>query len=484
MDPANNQIPATVKSIHLTAVCGTAMGALAVMLKALGYRVTGSDQNTYPPMSTFLAEKGITLSMGFDAAHLAHHPDLVIVGNAITRDNPEAVYLNQAGLNYCSMPQAVNHFITRDTKVLLVTGTHGKTTTASMLAWALYHLGFDPSFLIGGILKNFNSNFRLGRGPYTVLEGDEYDTAFFDKGPKFLHYDAAITILTGIEFDHADIYRDLAHVKSAFEQKMARLASDSTLIAFDADVNVDAVIPKNRANIERYGQKPGSFWQSRNETIKGYGMQFDLVQDDRSVGRFFAPLPGRHNLDNTLAAIAAVASLGIDICRINPALTLFKGIKRRQEIRGVAAGITVVDDFAHHPTAVTATITSLKPHAQNRLLTVFEPRTHSSMRKVFQEAYARAFDMADLVLIRKPSALEKVPPDERMSAERLVAQLNQRGVAAFYFETTEAIITFVARERREGDLVLIMSNGGFDNIHQRLIETLGKTDKANRQNSG
>ena len=269
MDPAKNRIPHQVQTIHVMAVCGTAMGALAVMLKELGYTVTGSDQNTYPPMSTFLAQKGVTISKGFDAKNLAHHPDLVIVGNAISRDNPEAQYLDQAGLNYCSMPQAVNHFIIRDKKVLLVTGTHGKTTTASLLAWALYHLGFDPSFLIGGILNNFNSNFRLGSGPYVVIEGDEYDTAFFDKGPKFLHYDAATTILTGIEFDHADIYRNLAHVKSTFERKMARLTSDSTLIAFDTAPNIDAVVKSTHAKIEQYGEKPFSIWQRRNEDLDG-----------------------------------------------------------------------------------------------------------------------------------------------------------------------------------------------------------------------
>ena len=397
MDPAKNKIPNRVQTIHVMAVCGTAMGALAVMLKELGYTVTGSDQNTYPPMSTFLAQKGVAVSRGFQAENLAHNPDLVIVGNAISRDNPEAQYLYQAGLNYCSMPQAINHFITRDKKVLLVTGTHGKTTTASMLAWALHHLGHDPSFLIGGILNNFNSNFRLGNGPYVVIEGDEYDTAFFDKGPKFLHYDAATTILTGIEFDHADIYRDLAHVKEAFQKKITKIRSQETLIACDADPNIDAVISDTQAKIQRYGEMSSSFWQNRNQEVDGYGMRFDLIWNNQSVGYFHSPLPGHHNLANTLAVIAAVASLGIDIHQIDPALTSFKGVKRRQEIRGVAAGITIVDDFAHHPTAVTATIEALKPHASNRLVAVFEPRTHSSMRKVFQKAYTKAFDAADLV---------------------------------------------------------------------------------------
>lgn len=454
------------------AVCGTAMGALAVMLKELGYSVTGSDQNTYPPMSTFLAEKGVMVTKGFSAENLAYKPDLVIVGNAISHDNPEAQYLDQARLSYCSMPQAINHFITRDKKVLLVTGTHGKTSTASLLAWTLHHLGHDPSFLIGGILNNFNSNFRLGNGPYVVIEGDEYDTAFFDKGPKFLHYDATTTILTNIEFDHADIYRDLAHVKTAFQNKVSKIKSNDTLIAYDKDPNIDAVIGDTQAIIQLYGNEPSSFWQSRNEGVDGYGMRFDLYQNNQSVGCFHSPLPGHHNLTNTLAVIAAVASVGIDIRQINPALTSFKGVKRRQEIRGIAAGITVVDDFAHHPTAVNATIEALKPHAANRLVAVFEPRTHSSMRKVFQNAYAKAFDVADLVLIRKPSALEKVPPDERISAKDLVEQLNKRGITAFYFENTKAIIKFMTRENRAGDLVLIMSNGGFDNIHQRLLEAL------------
>lgn len=472
MDPAKNRIPNRVQTIHIMAVCGTAMGALAVMLKELGYTVTGSDQNTYPPMSTFLAEKGVMVTKGFNTGNLAYNPDLVIVGNAISRDNPEAQYLDQARLNYCSMPQAINHFITREKKVLLVTGTHGKTSTASLLAWTLHYLGYDPSFLIGGILNNFNSNFRLGNGPYAVIEGDEYDTAFFDKGPKFLHYDAATTILTGIEFDHADIYRDLAHVKEAFQKKVSKINSNETLIAYDADKNIDAMIGDTQAKIQRYGELPSSFWQSRNEEVDGYGMRFDLYENNQSVGCYHSPLPGHHNLTNTLAVIAAVANVGIDIRNINPALSSFKGVKRRQEIRGVAAGVTVVDDFAHHPTAVTATIEALKPHAANRLMAIFEPRTHSSMRKVFQNAYANAFDAADLVLICKPSALAKVPPNERMSAEDLVEQLKERDIAAFYFKTTEEIINFVTRESCAGDLALIMSNGGFDNIHQRLIEAL------------
>jgi UDP-N-acetylmuramate: L-alanyl-gamma-D-glutamyl-meso-diaminopimelate ligase len=480
MDPARNRIPEHVQTIHLMAVCGTAMGAVAVMLKELGYTVTGSDENTYPPMSTFLTLKGVLISEGFNAKNLAYHPDLVIVGNAISRDNPEAVYLARTGLNYCSMPQAVSHFIIKNKEVLLVTGTHGKTSTASLLAWVLHHLGYDPSYLIGGILNNFDSNFRLGKGPYVVLEGDEYDTAFFDKGPKFLHYDAATTILTGIEFDHADIYRDLTHVKETFKGKIARLKASETLIAYDTDPNIDAVIDATQAMVQRYGEKKSSMWHMQNRKIDGFGMSFDLIFKNQFMGRYHSPLPGNHNLTNTLAVIAAVASVGIDIRLMNPALTSFKGVKRRQEIRGVAKGITIVDDFAHHPTAVTATIEALKPHASNRLVAVFEPRTHSSMRKVFQDAYARAFDAADLVLIRKPSALEKVPPDERMSAKKLVKQLIKRGSLTRYFETTEEIIDFVVREGRSGDLVLIMSNGGFDNIHQRLIDRLNRVSGSSK----
>jgi UDP-N-acetylmuramate: L-alanyl-gamma-D-glutamyl-meso-diaminopimelate ligase len=469
-----NQIPEKVETIHLIAVCGTAMGALACMLKDLGYDVTGSDINVYPPMSTFLAQKGVQIQTGFDAAHVAHRPDLVIVGNAVKKENPEAAAANEMGLNYCSMPQALNRFVAAGRKALVVTGTHGKTTTSSMLAWILQVAGYDPSFMIGGILGNFSSNYRLGKGSYVVLEGDEYDTAFFDKGAKFYHFDPHIAVLTSVEFDHADIFEDLAHVKRVFGRFVSGIKKDKTLIAFDADPNIDDLAESCQCSIVRYGERESSDWRIGDVFIEPPWNGFDVLRHQTAFGRFRMRQVGAHNRYNALAAIAAAYHAGIPQPVIAEALETFGGIKRRQEVRGVARGVTVIDDFAHHPTAVRETIAAVRPfYPDSRLIVVFEPRTNTSMRNVFQNQYAAAFDLADLICIRQPPLLAKVPEAIRFSSEKLVSDLNQRGKNALYFPDTDAIISYLICQARQGDVLLIMSNGGFDNIHERLLKGLG-----------
>lgn len=469
----NNEIPAEVRHIHFIAVCGTAMGALACMLKQLGYQVTGSDQNVYPPMSEFLEAGGIRIFSGYRAEHLDPAPDLVVVGNAVSKDNPEVVAMQRAGLAYCSMPEAINRFAAASKKQIVVTGTHGKTTTSSFIAWMLHAAGLAPSFLIGGIVSNFNSSFGVGQGQYIVLEGDEYDTAFFDKGPKFWHYTPEAAVLTSIEFDHADIFRDLDHVKSVFTGMLTRLKPSAGLVAFDQDANIDQLVQHAGCRVMRYGFDRHSPWRLGRIRIEAPYTRFEVWREGRHWADFKTRMIGRHNLSNLLAGIAVGHHLRIDLGALQQAAESFRGVRRRQEVRGIEDDIVVIDDFAHHPTAVKATIEAIKDfYGQRRLIAVFEPRTNSSRRNIFQTHYAAAFDAADLILIRQPPLLDKIPQNDRFSSQQLVADLNQRGNRAHFFPDTGDIIEFVTREARHRDVVLIMSNGGFDNIHVRLLSEL------------
>ena len=473
MDLRKNIILNNVKKIHLIAICGTGMGALACMLRDLGFEVTGSDQKIYPPMSDFLSRKGIKVAEGFNEDNISYGPDLVVVGNAITKANPEVVKMQNMGLCFCSMPQAINRFIADNKKRIIVAGTHGKTTTSSIVSWILYKAGLDPSFVIGGILKNFSSNYRLGNGEFIVIEGDEYDTAFFDKGPKFLHYDPFMAVLTSIEFDHADIFKDINHVRYAFDSFISNISDKGKLYVFDQDDNISALIKGKKCIIEKYGKDSGSYWRLGSVSIEPPWTIFEVLKQGITFGIFKDRLMGEHNLLNTLSAIAISDSLMIPVDIISEALETFEGIKRRQEVRGQKRNITIIDDFAHHPTAVKETIRAVKPfYPDSRLVAVFEPRTNSSMRKVFQNIYPLSFDQADVICIRKPALLEKIPPLDRFSSEKLVDDLNNRGKSAHYFPETESIIDFLIKETRPGDVILIMSNGGFDNIHEKLLDKL------------
>ena len=469
----NNCIPNDVQRIHLIAACGTGMAALAAALKDRGFEVSGSDRNVYPPMSTFLAEKGIAVCDGFRSENLMPPPDLVVVGNAVSRDNAEVQQMIAAGLPFCSMPQAVNHFLLADRRPIVVTGTHGKTTTSALMSWMLHTAALDPGFFIGGILRDFGSNYRLGSGPYMVLEGDEYDTAFFDKGPKFLHYRPAIAVLTSIEFDHADIFRDLDHIRSAFDAFLGKMPPESLLLAYDEDRNVADLIAGRPFRIQTCGGHPGAFWRLGEVRVKPPWTAFEVTRKDRPHAAFRTRMMGRHNLRNALSVIAAAHDIGVPLPSVQQALETFGGVRRRQEIRGVKRGVTVIDDFAHHPTAVRETLKAVKPFAAGgRLIAVFEPRTNTSMRTVFQDVYPAAFDAADLVCVRRPPLLKKIPEGQRFSSEQLVSDLKKKGKSADYFTDTEGIIAFLSQEASAGDVILIMSNGGFDNIHTRLLERL------------
>jgi UDP-N-acetylmuramate: L-alanyl-gamma-D-glutamyl-meso-diaminopimelate ligase len=473
MDLSKNRIPDPVKKIHMIAICGTGMGALASMLKDMGFEISGSDHKVYPPMSEFLSRKDIKITEGFSENNVAYGPDLVIVGNAVSKDNPEVVGMNQMGLEFCSMPQAVNRFIASGKKPLVITGTHGKTTTSSILAWILYEAGMDPTFMIGGILKNFESNYRLGSGEHMVIEGDEYDTAFFDKGAKFLHYDPSIAILTSVEFDHADIFRDIQHVKQAFDAFITGISPQNTLVAFDDDKNIAELVQGKSCQMVKYGRHADSVWRLGSISIQRPWTFFTVLKHGTAFGNFKTRLVGEHNVLNALSAIAVADKLTISVEAIARAFESFEGVKRRQEVRGEKSGITVMDDFAHHPTAVRETLRAVKPFYPNgRLIAVFEPRTNSSMRNIFQNIYPRSFDGADIICIRQPSLIDKIPPKERFSSQQLVNDLKNQGMDARYFPDTDEIIDFLITEAKSGDLILVMSNGGFDNIHERLLKSL------------
>jgi len=469
----NNRIPEKVKSIHLIAVCGTGMGALAGMLKEAGFEVTGSDHHVYPPMSTFLSERGIRIAEGFRPENLSHRPDLVVVGNAVSKDNLEVVRMFEMDLPYCSLPQALNRFFIHGKAALTVVGTHGKTTISALLAWVLSMAGLDPGFMVGGILKNLGRNYNIGTGPYFVVEGDEYDTAFFDKGPKFLHYTPSRAILTSVEFDHADIYRDLDHVKQAFVDFVTAMPEEALLIACDDVPTVGKLAAQAPCWITTYGFGESSAWRLENVHFDPPRTQLEVTVRGEPFGTLKTPLMGRHNALNALSVIAVADDLQIPKDVISKALETFEGIKRRQEVRGIKRSITVIDDFAHHPTEVRETLAAVRAfYANSRLIAVFEPRTNSSRRKVFQKVYPESFDDAHLVCIRKPPMLEKIPAEERFSSEELARDLKDRGKEARYFPDTEAIIDYLVTLAKPDDVILIMSNGGFDNIHERLLKGL------------
>ncbi len=462
----------SIKTIHLIAACGTGMGTLACMLQEAGYDVTGSDKNIYPPMSDFLMEKGIRLFKGFSPDNIAYKPDLVVIGNAVTKNNVEAKQVIKENTPYLSMPQALNKFFANDKKVILITGTHGKTTTASIIAYILFMAGLDPSFMIGGILKDFNSSFHRGKGDYFVIEGDEYDTAFFDKGPKFMHFNPVITINTGIEFDHADIFKNLDHIKEIFTTFLNRLKTDTLLIASDENKNLNDIIDIVACKTEKFGQK-SNYWSFENYVVKSNRACFTIKTPGKEKISIKTSLMGRHNIMNILAAACAVKSIGVSNGILKKGLENFSGIKRRQEVRGIKNGITIMDDFAHHPTAVKETIAAVKPFYKNgRVIAVFEPGTNTSMRDIFQDIYPNSFINADIVCIKEPAGITKIPAEKRMSAKKLVNDITATGIKAFYFHNTELIIDFISKQAKDGDLVLIMSNKGFDDIHLKILKRL------------
>ncbi len=474
LSPASNYRPSSLEHIHLMGICGTGMASLAGLLKEKGYRVTGSDQNVYPPMSDFLRTLHIPIRMGYHGGNLHPVPDLVVVGNVITRLNPEAVELSRLRVPYLSFPQALRHFAMKDKQSIVVSGTHGKTTTTALAAWILECGGLDPGFMIGGIPINFKKSFKTGEGSYFVIEGDEYDTAFFDKGPKFLHYKPRIVILTSIEFDHADIYQDLEHVLSSFRRLIDLIPPEGLLIANGDDPRVVPELRRARCPVLTYGFSGSPEWKAVRIRTCHDMTSMTIEKQGRPPLELETPLYGRHNIANLLSTVALADFLEVSHKDLARAVRSFSGVKRRQEILGEKQGVLVLDDFAHHPTAVLETVRAVKERfPERRLVAVFEPRSNSSRRNIFQERYAEAFEKADRVMIPEPPLMEKVPKGERFSADRLARDLRKRRIAATYFETHDRLLKNLALEAQSGDVILFMSNGGFDNLPKRFLKGLG-----------
>jgi UDP-N-acetylmuramate: L-alanyl-gamma-D-glutamyl-meso-diaminopimelate ligase len=469
-----NERVAESQHIHLIAICGVGMSALAGMLQSRGFRVTGSDQHIYPPMSTQLAALGIDVRQGFSADHLADHPDLIIVGNAVSRSNPEVQAMLAQGISFLSLPQALTEFFLGDRHPIVIVGTHGKTTTASLMAWVLESAGLDPSYMIGGIPRNFGTNYKLGNGAFFVVEGDEYDTAFFDKDPKFLHYRPRTAILTSVEFDHADIYRDLDHVKEAFRRFAHILPTDGYLAAgveFPHVVDLLASVP---CQWEGYGFAEQAHWRAAQIDVDEEATRFVVQHQHQHLGTMRSVLVGQHNIQNALGVIAVASHLGLSFETIQAGLQSFTGVKRRQEVRGIVREITVIDDFAHHPTAIRETLAALRAkYGRRRLWAIFEPRSATSRRATFQQEFVGAFAQADHVVIAGLFNPDGIPPDVRLAPERLADEIAYlHGQAAVYLPEVEAIVDHVVTGARAGDVVVIMSNGGFGGIHEKLLEAL------------
>ncbi|MEM1026041.1 MAG: Mur ligase domain-containing protein [Myxococcota bacterium] len=447
--------------VHLIGICGTGMGSFAGLLKEAGHVVRGSDQATYPPMSDKLREWGIEVRTPYVVENLEPSPDLVIVGNAIRRENPEASAVRTSGIESASFPEALSRFFLEDRTSIVVAGTHGKTTTTSMIAHLLHRTGQDPSFLIGGVPENFGVGFRHGKGPHFVVEGDEYDTAYFDKRPKFLHYRPKILVLTSLEFDHADIYPDLAAIEARFEELVALVPKDGLILAA-----ADAQLPLGRAvaPVRRYGQ--GGEASPSDLVLDGEGARFRL----RGLEHRLA-LGGAFNVDNACAALEVVQHLGVGSEDAAAALADFRGVARRQTLRAEVAGIRIVDDFAHHPTAVRLTLEGLRSRFSGPLIAVFEPRTATSARSFFQDDYARSFDAADEVIIAGVGRTE-LPEAERLDVERLAADIDHRGTPACAIHRVEDIVARLASSAPSGATIAFMSNGGFGGIHDRMEAAL------------
>ncbi len=470
--------PEQARNIYLIGICGTAMASLAGMLQQRGYGVSGSDEHVYPPMSTYLASLGIPILEGYTPEHLeTFRPDLVVIGNAIPRTNPEAVAVLEQDLPYLSMPEAIYQMFLRERHSVVVTGTHGKTTTTSLMAWLLEAAGRDPSMMVGGIPVNFQKNFKLGSGPEFVIEGDEYNTAFFDPRPKFLHYHANSLIVNNIEFDHADIYDSLDSIVTAFRQVIREVEPGDRIIANGDDPVVMGLRGESRAEWLTFGTGQECDARADEIVFSPAGAEFDVSWRGQRWARFHSPLSGMHNVRNALADIVVARFLGLDAGQINRGLDGFRGIRRRMEVRGVERGVTVIDDFAHHPTAVATTLRGARDrYPDQRVWALFEPRSISSGRKEFEDQYISAFREADRVIIgpifHRARFESRYGLDKMMSVEHVLEALRNAAIPAEQIDDFDAIASRVASEAQAGDVILIMSSGAFGGIHERILEML------------
>jgi len=463
------------RRIHFIGVCGTAMATLAAMLKAKGLDVQGSDQHMYPPMSDFLVAEGIRTLDGYRADHITDDIELVVVGNAISRGNVELEEVLDRRIRYVSMPEAIRDQFLWHARSIVVAGTHGKTTTTSMIAWVLQHAGRDPSFLVGGIVKALGRSYQLGKGQDFVIEGDEYDSAFFDKTAKFLKYRPDIAVVGNLEYDHADIYPDMEALRVAF-RRFVNLVPRRGLLVVGADSpEAAALVSGARSRVETVGLTDHADWRAVEIEPRSGQVAFTVVQRGLRRGQIVLAAVGEHNVRNALAVYAVAVEAGLTHAEIQAGLGTFGGVKRRLELRGEARGVKVYDDFAHHPTAILETIRALRASEPGRRVwAIFEPRSATSCRRVFQDDFARAFaeSGADEILIA-PVFRSSLPEDQRLSVAELVRDIVAAGRSARAPESVDALVALVAADARPGDLVLAMSNGGFEGVHDKLLFALG-----------
>ncbi len=459
-----------IKSVHFTGIGGTAMASAAAAMLDQGYSVTGSDQNVYEPMASFLAAKKIEAINGYAEKNLSHKPDLVVIGNAISRGNPEAEFVLDHKLRYCSLAELLKEFFIRGKRSIVVSGTHGKTTTTSLLAWVFEHNGLNPGFLIGGIPNNFSQGARFTQSEWFIIEGDEYDTAFFDKRSKFIHYLPEIAVINNLEFDHADIFENLDAVKKSFSQFIRLVPRNGLLLANGDDPNLALLLNVTHCPVKKFGL-------GDDNAIRAFNLRFGPTATEFEIPsfRFHLNLLGELNARNALAVIGAAKHCGLSNKQIQSAFDTFRGIKRRLEVRGIAAGVTVIDDFGHHPTAIRETLKALRlKYPREKIWAIFEPRSNTTRRNVFQTELVGAFADADTVVISEVARLEQLPPDERLNPEQLIRDLIAAKKEAAYLPDVDSIVAHVAKTVQGGDVICVFSNGGFGGIHGKLLQRLGR----------
>ena len=457
-----------IRSVHFVGICGTAMASVAAAMKDKGYEVTGSDTNVYPPMSTFLAERKIDVMPTYAEKNLSHKPDIVVIGNAMSRGNPEVEAVLDHKLRYCSLPDLLKEFFMRGKRVVVVSGTHGKTTTTSLLTWVFEHNKLNPSFLIGGIPNNLGQGARFTDGEWFIIEGDEYDTAFFDKRSKFVHYVPEVVIVNNLEFDHADIFDNLATIQKSFTHLIRLIPRGGLLLANGDDANIAPLLNVNFCPVKRFGLGEDNAFRAFNLRFGPTASTFEIPSF-----KFQIDLVGELNVRNALAVVAAAKHCGLKNQQIQDAFSTFRGIKRRMEVKGIAGGVTVVDDFGHHPTAIRETLKALRlKFAGQKIWAVFEPRTNTTRRNVFQAELAAAFADADAVVISEVARLEQVPAAERLDPARLMSDIKASGKPAEYLSSVDAIIDHLKKNAAGGNVICIFSNGGFGGIHGKLLSAL------------
>jgi UDP-N-acetylmuramate: L-alanyl-gamma-D-glutamyl-meso-diaminopimelate ligase len=459
-----------IKSVHFIGIGGTAMASAASAMFDKGFQVTGSDQNVYEPMASFLAAKKIPVMNGYDERHLAHKPDLVVIGNAISRGNPEAEYVLDHKLRYCSLAALLGEFFIRGKRSIVVSGTHGKTTTTSLLAWVFEHNGLNPGYLIGGIPNNFSQGARFTDSDWFIIEGDEYDTAFFDKRSKFIHYQPEIAVVNNLEFDHADIFENLDAVKKTFSHFIRLVPRNGLLLGNGDDANLAPLLNVTHCPVKRFGLGEHNAIRASNLRLGPTASEFEIPS-----AKFHTNLVGELNVRNALAVIAVAKHCGLSNKQIQSAFDTFKGIKRRLEVKGIAGGVTIIDDFGHHPTAIRETLKALRlKYAKEKIWAVFEPRSNTTRRNVFQQELAESFADANAVIVSEVARLEQLPAGERLNPGQLMSDIKASGKEAHYLPDANAIVSHLAQHAFGGEVICVFSNGGFDGIHGKLLARLGK----------